>query len=166
MEYYIEMNMKKITKVEEKQTVDLETGELISFETSKTYSIPQEPSYVKFYLEDIGQIHGLSKSESDVLFALSRLIGWDGIVSISKNRFEKSIKPLTNIQYQSFKNIIGKLVLKGIFVRSGRGELEANPYLFAKGEWSEVYKRRMQIKLQITYDEIDGRRIFTECKDL
>ena len=156
-------NSKKITKVTETHLTDVTTGEILSSSELQTYRIPQEPAYVKFYLEDIGHIHGLSKGESDVLFCLSRLIGWDGVLSVSKTRFEKSIQPLIGIKYQTFKNTISKLVAKGIFSRAGRGELEANPYLFAKGEWSEVYKRRKEIKLEITYDNT-GRRIFTEIK--
>ena len=156
---------KKITRITETNVTDLSTGEVVSKEEKQTYKLPQEPAYVKFYLEDIGNIHGLSKAESDVLFALSRLIGWDGIVSISKARFEKSIAPYTdNLKHQSFKNILNRLILKGLFVRVGRGELEANPYIFAKGEWSEVYKRRKEIKLEITYDE-NGRKIFTQLSD-
>ncbi|MGR6858835.1 hypothetical protein ACU5EH_20620 [Aliivibrio salmonicida] len=154
---------RKITQVKEIITTDLDTGHAVSKQEERTYSIPQEPSYVKFYLEDIGYIHGLTKAESEVLFSLSRLIGWDGVVSVSKTRFEKSIQPMIDIKYQTFKNTISKLVAKNIFTRVGRGELEANPYLFAKGEWSEVYKRRKEISLHITYDE-SGRRIFTEIK--
>jgi hypothetical protein len=154
---------KKITKITETHLTDISTGEVLSKAEQQTYRIPQEPAYVKFYLEDIGHIHGLTKAESDVLFCLSRLIGWDGIVSISKTRFEKSIQPLIGIKHQTFKNTISKLVSKGIFTRAGRGELEANPFLFAKGEWSEVYKRRKEIKLEITYDDT-GRRIFSEIK--
>ena len=153
------VNKRKYSEIKEIFITDHSTGEITSSFEERKFSIPQEPSYVKFYLEDIGHIHGLTKSESDVLFSLSRLIGWDGIVSVSKTRFEKSIQPLIGIKHQTFKNIISKLVEKGIFTRVGRGELEANPYLFAKGEWSEVYKRRCEIKLNITYDE-NGRRIF------
>lgn len=155
---------KKVTTVTETHLTDFSTGEVVSKSEQQTYRIPQEPAYVKFYLEDIGHIHGLSKSESDVLFCLSRLIGWDGIVSVSKTRFEKSVQPQIGIKYQTFKNTISKLVVKGIFTRAGRGELEANPYLFAKGEWSEVYKRRKEIKLEIRYDST-GRKVFTEIKE-
>lgn len=154
---------KHLTQIKEVHITDHSTGEISTSQTEKTYSLPQEPAYVKFYLEDIGHIHGLTKAESEVLFSLSRLIGWDGIVSISKTRFEKSIQPLIDIKYQTFKNTVSKLVTKGIFTRAGRGELEANPFLFAKGEWSEIYKRRKEITLSISYDET-GRRIFTEIK--
>ena len=156
--------MTKISKITENQITDLKTGEVISSQTSKTFYIPKEPSYIKFYIDDIGNIHGLSKSESDVLFALARMISWDGIVSVSKTRFEKSVHPDVNIKYQTFKNITKKLVDKGIFVRAGRGELEANPYLFAKGEWLDVYKRRKTINLNIQYSS-NGRKMFTTLKE-
>lgn len=156
--------MKKFTQVTENAITDMDTGEVKSSQLSKTFYIPREPSYIKFYIEDIGNIHGLSKAESDVLFALAKMIGWDGIVSVSKTRFEKSVQPDVGIQYQTFKNIVKKLVDSGIFVRSGRGELEANPYLFARGEWADVYKRRKDINLHIEYSE-EGRKIFTTLKD-
>lgn len=134
-----------------------EDGEVTSQRTSKTYNIPSEPNYIKFYIEDLGALHGLSKGESDVLFSLSRLIGWDGIVSISKHRFERTIEPETGLKYQTFKNIIKRLVDKEIFYRSGRGELEANPFLFAKGDWQDIYQRRMEIELRISYSKENGR---------
>ena len=99
------------------------------------------------------------------MFSLAKMIGWDGIVSVSKNRFEKSVQPDIDIKYQTFKNILKRLVDKGIFVRTGRGELEANPYLFARGEWCDVYNRRKEIKLHIEYTD-DGRKIFSTLNDV
>ena len=151
----------KVTHITDNTITDFDSGEVKSTSSSRTYRIPNEPSYIKVYIEDIGNIHGLSKSESDVLFSLAKFIGWDGIVSVSKTRFEKSIQPEIDIKYQTFKNIIRKLVDKGIFTRSGRGELEANPYIFAKGEWQDIYQRRLGINLEIKYSEKEGRRIFT-----
>lgn len=77
-------------------------------------------------------------------------MGWDR-VSI-KDKIRKTIKPRVGIEYQSFKNIVAKLVEKGIFLRSGRGELEANPFIFARGDWPSIYERRKSIELTITYD--------------
>lgn len=156
--------MAKISQVIENQITDMRTGEVVCSQSSKSFYTGKEPSYIKFYIEDIGHIHGLSKAESDVLFSLAKMIGWDGIVSISKTRFEKSIQPEIGIKYQTFKNIIKKLVDKCIFVRAGRGELEANPYLFAKGEWVDVFKRRRTINLNIRYSD-EGRKIFTTIQD-
>ncbi|HEA0136005.1 TPA: hypothetical protein RU539_004972 [Escherichia coli] len=143
---------KKITKVHQETIID-EDGIQKLHSTRESFTIPAEPPYVKLYLADIGAIHGLSKSQSDVLFQLAMLIGWDGMVSVSKTRFEKTIKPRVKIEYQSFKNIVAKLVEKGIFLRSGRGELEANPFIFARGDWPSIYEKRKNVELIITYDE-------------
>lgn len=143
---------KKITKVHQETIID-EDGIQKYHSTRESFTIPAEPPYVKLYLADIGAIHGLSKSQSDVLFQLAMLIGWDGMVSVSKTRFEKTIKPRVKIEYQSFKNIVAKLVEKGIFLRSGRGELEANPFIFARGDWPSIYEKRKNVELIITYDE-------------
>jgi hypothetical protein len=130
-----------------------EDGVIKESTTHEIFAVPSEPAYVKLYLSDISLIHGLSKSENDVLYQLASLIGWDGIVSVSKTRFEKSIQPNIKVEYQTFKNTIAKLVDKNIFIRCGRGELEANPYIFARGDWPSIYERRKKIKLVITYSE-------------
>lgn len=161
----IAMQQQRHTQVIETSVTDFETGEVKNLQSAKTFYLPKEPSYIKFYIDDIGHIHGLSKGESDVLFSLAKMIGWDGIVSVSKNRFEKSVQPDIDVKYQTFKNIIKRLVDKGIFVRTGRGELEANPYLFARGEWCDVYNRRKEIKLHIEYTD-DGRKIFSTLNDV
>ncbi|WP_437437144.1 hypothetical protein, partial [Salmonella enterica] len=58
----------------------------------------------------------MSKSQNDVLLQLAMLIGWDGFVSVSKTRFEKTIQPRVHIEYQTFKNINAALVDKKIFL--------------------------------------------------
>ncbi|EJO3888855.1 hypothetical protein NRI63_004702 [Salmonella enterica] len=155
--------VKRITKFHQQTIVD-EDGVAKKTTTKETFQIPAEPPYIKLYIADISAIHGLSKAQNDVLFQLAMLIGWDGIVSVSKTRFEKTIKPRINIEYQSFKNILAKLVEKELFFRSGRGELEANPYIFARGDWPSIYERRKSIELTICYDEY-GRKISTKVKD-
>ncbi|TRQ41360.1 hypothetical protein DNP66_23780, partial [Salmonella enterica subsp. enterica serovar Panama] len=82
----------------------------------------------------------------------------------SKTRFEKTIQPRVHIEYQTFKNIIAALVDKQIFLRAGRGELEANPFLFARGDWPSIYERRKKIELRISYDS-NGRTVQTTVTD-
>lgn len=154
---------KNVSKLHEETHYDHD-GVITHRVERQTFSVPSEPPYVKFYIADIGSIHGLSKAQNDVLFQLVMLIGWDGIVSVSKGRFEKSIKPKISIEYQTFKNTVAKLVEKGIFIRVGRGELEANPFLFARGDWASIYERRQQIEMTITYGE-KGREIKTTIRD-
>ena len=99
-----ESPMRKITKLHRQTYVD-EAGLVKQDTTRETFSVPTEPPYIKLYISDISAIHGLSKAQNDVLLQLAMLIGWDGIVSVSKSRFEKTIKPRISIEYQSFKNI-------------------------------------------------------------
>jgi hypothetical protein len=154
---------KKITKFHRDTIID-EDGVAKQTSTRETFVVPTEPPYIKLYLADISAIHDLSKAQNDVLFQLAMLIGWDGIVSVSKSRFEKTIKPRIDIEYQTFKNCIAKIVEKGIFFRSGRGELEANPFIFARGDWPTIYERRKKIELTITYDG-KKREIRTKITD-
>jgi hypothetical protein len=158
-----ESPMRKITKLHRQTYVD-EAGLVKQDTTRETFSVPTEPPYIKLYISDISAIHGLSKAQNDVLLQLAMLIGWDGIVSVSKSRFEKTIKPRIGIEYQSFKNIVAKLVEKQLFFRSGRGELEANPFVFARGDWPSIYERRKRIELTITYDE-KGRSVSSKVCD-
>lgn len=154
---------KRVTKLHQQTIVD-EDGVAKKTTTRETFQLPAEPPYIKLYIADISAIHGLSKAQNDVLFQLAMLIGWDGIVSVSKSRFEKTIKPRINVEYQSFKNIVARLVEKEIFFRGGRGELEANPYIFARGDWPSIYERRKKVELTITYDET-GKRIRAKVVD-
>ncbi|EJM8065766.1 hypothetical protein [Escherichia coli] len=159
-----ELAFKKVSKLHQQTTVDLDSGAIKQETTRETFSVPAEPPYIKLYIADIAAIHGLSKSQNDVLFQLAMLIGWDGIVSVSKSRFEKTIKPRIGIEYQSFKNIVAKLVEKELFFRSGRGELEANPFIFARGDWPSIYERRKRIELTLVYDE-DGKHLKSNVYD-
>ena len=103
-----ESPMRKITKLHRQTYVD-EAGLVKQDTTRETFSVPTEPPYIKLYISDISAIHGLSKAQNDVLLLqLAMLIGWDGIVSVSKSRFEKTIKPRIGIEYQSFKDICSK----------------------------------------------------------
>jgi len=157
------MQTKKFTRIHQETVID-EDGVQKLHTSRESFTIPSEPPYVKLYLADVGAIHGLSKSQSEVLFQLAMLIGWDGVVSVSKTRFEKSIKSRVGVEYQSFKNIVAKLVEKGIFLRAGRGELEANPFIFARGDWPSIYERRKKVELTITYDE-NGRHVKSKLVD-
>lgn len=154
---------RKITKLHRESVIDEDGVERLNT-TRETFTLPTEPPYIKLYIADISAIHGLSKAQNEVLFQLASLISWDGIVSVSKTRFEKTIKPRIGIEYQSFKNILAKLVEKGIFFRCGRGELEANPFIFARGDWPSIYERRQKIELTITYDE-KGRHLKSRISD-
>lgn len=161
--YAATQQSKRITKIHEETVVDGDGVQRLHTKR-ETFSIPQEPPFIKLYIQDVAAIHGLSKAQNDVLFQLAMLIGWDGIVSVSKGRFEKTIKPIINIEYQSFKNIIAILVEKGIFFRAGRGELEANPFIFARGDWPSIYERRKRIELTVIYDE-QGRHFQANVSD-
>jgi len=162
-EFNVEVKNKRVSKLERHTYMD-EDGAVKQDTKVETFSVPAEPPYVKLYITDISMIHGLSKSQNDVLFQLAMLIGWDGLVSVSKTRFEKTIKPRVKIEYQTFKNTIAALVDKGIFYRAGRGELEANPFIFARGDWPSIYERRKTIELKITYDS-NGRTVSTQVSD-
>ncbi|WP_437342758.1 hypothetical protein, partial [Salmonella enterica] len=108
------MNTKKISKLERHTYMD-ESGEIKQDSKIETFSIPAEPPYVKLYIADIAMIHGLSKSQNDVLLQLAMLIGWDGFVSVSKTRFEKTIQPRVHIRYKTIKKINPAIVEKQIF---------------------------------------------------
>ncbi|TRQ58601.1 hypothetical protein DNP64_23675, partial [Salmonella enterica subsp. enterica serovar Panama] len=86
------MQSRGLGDVYKRQYMD-ESGEIKQDSKIETFSIPAEPPYVKLYIADIAMIHGLSKSQNDVLLQLAMLIGWDGFVSVSKTRFEKTIQP-------------------------------------------------------------------------
>jgi predicted HTH transcriptional regulator len=139
-----------------KQTVDTKTGEVLSEETKKVVQLHKEPPYVKMYLDDLAAILNLSSGCKGLLYGLMRQMNYDGIITITKSTRERLAAGI-GVKEPAVRNQITTLCKKGIIRRIGTGEYEANPYLFAKGEWTDIRKRREGFTLEIKYTP-DGNK--------
>lgn len=163
------MNDKKILKqTTEIETIDFETGELKQVTKEKRYSIPQEPPYIKMYLEDIAKLKGLRKSHLIVLCCLLEKMNYANengqviyVNSVMKKEILNSSKELNSTQ--TVTDAISALKKKEILLSVGRSTYRINPQIFGKGDWRDILKLR-EIKMIITYN-YSGRNIQTETTE-
>jgi len=150
-----------MAKLERVETVaDQLTGEVLSA-TSNVVSItklPTEPAYIKLYVADMARLHGISQlSYQNILLYVAACVAYDGVVSINARR-KAQIALTTGTSVKTINNAITLFVKEEILKRVGRGDYELNPHLFAKGEWSEIRRRREAFTFTTVYDPKVGRR--------
>ena len=149
----------KETVVVEK--VDGQTGELISEESKKTYSISKEPNFVKLYMNDLASIYQLPKSSILVLLILLPYTTYANegqIVTI--NSYTKKQILFANKEIgstQTINNAVSHLKKVGILTLVDRATYKLNPHIIGKGEWRDI----LNLRLTINYSAI-GREITTE----
>jgi DNA-binding MarR family transcriptional regulator len=144
------------------RTVDYETGVINEEEERKVIKLPQEPPYVKMYIEDLAAVLNLPIGVRGLLYALVLRIDYDGIITLGSTS-KKKIAERLKITVGTFDNYLTKLVKAGVLRRIGRGEFEVNPHLFARGDWAEVRRRRdnfgKTFRMTITYSPTGKRKI-------
>ena len=144
------------------KTVNHETGVVSEEERTKVVRLPQEPPYVKMYVDDLAAVLNLPIGVRGLLYALVQRIDYDGIITLgstSKKRMAERLK----VTVGTFDNYLTKLVKTGVLNRIGRGEFEINPYLFARGDWAEIRRRRDRFgktfRMTVTYSPSGERKI-------
>ena len=144
------------------RTVNHETGVVNEEEHRKVVKLPQEPPYVKMYIEDLAAVLNLPIGVRGLLYALVQRIDYDGIITLGSTS-KKKIAERLKITVGTFDNYLTKLVKAGVLKRIGRGEFEVNPHLFARGDWAEVRRRRdnfgKTFRMTITYSPGGKRKI-------
>ncbi|ODN41353.1 hypothetical protein [Piscirickettsia litoralis] len=126
-----------------------------------------EPSYVKLYFDDLAFLFGMPKGLSDVLFELIKLIDFEtNEIHLTTPRKEQIVKTLGIKRVQTLNNYIATLKKKQILLSAGRGVYKPNPYIIARGKWSDIKKlrNRADISLKIDYTE-KGRKISTDIRE-
>lgn len=139
-----------------------ETGEVKIAQKDNVVRMPTEPPYVKMYIEDLGNILGLTTGCKNLVYCLVHSMGYDGVVSITKGKREKFAESI-GVKEGVIKNQITKLCKSGAIKRIATGDYEMNPNYFAKGDWPEIRKRQNDFKLSVKYKngkrEITGKAI-------
>jgi len=150
-------------------SIDALTGETLSRESTTVSFLPKEPPYIKVYIQDISRLYGMTPSAGGLLYELASRMSYDGTVCIVSCILQSICEKL-KIKPQTFRNLLDKFLKNGILCRVGRGVFELNPDLFAKGDWVDISKRRLEFqkriknqKLQviIDYDCNTGERKIT-----
>lgn len=151
-----------MAKIERIHTVtDLQTGELVA-SRSNVYELrrlPDEPTFIKMYVNDLGSLLGLQATHRDILLFVAAGMNYYGVVSLTATT-KARIALTVGCNEKTVRNAITEYVKAGILRRIGRAEYELDPHLFAKGEWSEIRERRSRFRLEVEYGE-EGRKLRT-----
>lgn len=154
------MKKKKISYEETTTLID-KNGESRTRNISLV-KVPQEPPYVKLYIDDITALHKLPSNCSGLLFEIVKLIDYSGEIIITKRRRE-ALSEATGLSDKSIKNRITQLIDKGIMKRIAHTTYIMNPKIFAKGSWSDITKLRDDFELIIRYQRgkrtVEGREV-------
>lgn len=149
--------MAKIVQLEQKTEVDYETGEVTKQTSSRVINLPQEPPYVKMYIDDVGKLLDVPPGPRMVLYQLVRRLDYEGFISLTPAARERIAKAC-DINVRTMSNYLTTLSASGILRHAGRGEYEMNPNLFAKGDWKDIAKRRQDFELTVQYRS-DGSKV-------
>ena len=123
--------MAKIVQLEQKTEVDYETGQVTKQTNSKVINLPQEPPYVKMYIDDVGKLLDVPPGPRMVLYQLVRKLDYEGFISLTPAARERIAKAC-DISVRTMSNYLTMLSASGILRHAGRGEYEMNPNLSPK----------------------------------
>ena len=139
-------NKKKIEYIKEYERIDGLTGEVEQKKIDIAYysKIPTEPAFVKLYLQDILYLSDLQPSQAGILYELIKNLNYNNQIVLNP-AIKKTICKSLDIQMSTLNNTITKFVKADILFRIDKGVYQLNPYLFGRGDWSNIYKLRLEI---------------------
>lgn len=141
------------------------TGEITQNVTTVSYEnkIPSEPPYIKLYTDDLSHLFGLSLSASNVLLCLASMADYTGEVVVTKGvkeriaiRISAKITKTGKPSLSAVNNALTDMIKAGIISRvgdAGSGIYMLNPILFARGKWKDIYEKRKDFKITISYSD-------------
>lgn len=145
--------------------VNRETGEVRSTTREQVIQLPNEPPFVKLYLDDIAKLFDLPARTSDTIHALLRQMNFDSIITLTAPA-KRRIAEQLGTSVSTIENQLSKLVSADILRRIDRGEYMLNPSLFARGAWTDVRKLRDKyFELKVTYGPAGERKVKGQILD-
>jgi hypothetical protein len=148
------------------QVIDQLTGELL-YDRTKVIDInkmPDEPAYIKFYIDDLSLLNKLTAGETRILLYVASTANYQG-ETLLPLAIKKRLAANAELSIQAVSNAITKFCTKNILRRLDTGLYELNPELFARGKWREIRERRKAFYTKITYMPEGGRVIETNVID-
>ena len=140
----------KILKEKIVQQIDYETGELIKQTTDKIVKVQKEPNFIKLYLDCMLTFTGTKHIPSNFLMEICRYITYSNknkkqmYLTIAKREREEISKEL-EISISMVNQYIKRCIDSGILFKTNyRASFIVNPFLIAKGEWSNIKELRAE----------------------
>lgn len=145
--------MKKFEQVVHKETVDTNTGEIVSYETTKTFTkkVSAEKFYIT-YIEHVSPLYNLkSDTAKDILSWMCCHAEWNtGKVALTTNTRKELCNELT-ISPNTLTNNLAKLK-QAKMISGEKGDFVINPQIFWKGDTKERDKILDIEEIRITFD--------------
>lgn len=141
---------------EDSDTQQIENDTVITTTTNADINSVEdikEPPFIKLYLNDIVLLKNLPSSCSSILYELMKLMTWDNKIVLNSS-IKKNIMAALNIKTSTLNNTLSQFVKKKILYRLDVGIYMPNPYLFARGDYSDIN----QLRLIIDYAPKTGDR--------
>jgi len=141
-----------MSRVKENKLVHFDTvktkdvnGKVTKEETTEKYLVPQEPDYIKLYINTLLTFKDLPKQMNPLLIELLKHMTYadpeadHGGQLIILNAFAKeSIAKRLKLKMNTIDHGLTKFVKCGILKRIGTGTYQANPDMFGRGEWKDI----------------------------
>lgn len=142
---------------ENEQTfVDVATGEIISSNNSRVLKTAAEPDFIKVYYKTMLCVQGIDNLPLSFVMALACHIGYanegENMLFFNNQTIRKRIATeLGGVGDNMVKKYIKRAVENGLLFPKSRGVYEVNPWLIAKGKWSNIKQ------LQTRFDFVNGK---------
>lgn len=146
---------RRVTKQKTTSIIDRETGEEIKTTIEEDVIAQVEPYYVKLYLEDLSYLKNIQGC-SELMFELLKNMTYEGIIILNSS-IKRIIASELNVSVGHIDNQLSKIVKQGVFFRVDRGVFQPNPYLFGRGDWTNIRELRKKFLIELDYNSTDGR---------
>ena len=138
------------TVVDEDGVIREESSEIVK-------TTDREPDYIKLYLDCVCTFKGLSTALSPVLIGFCHFMTWADSehqkqMVFTNSYVKEQVAQMTGLKVDRVNKALKAIVDAGIFVRvpKKRGVYEVNPFIIAKGSWSDIKK------LRANFDFVNG----------
>lgn len=143
---------KKITYVEDRQTLNPETGEVKEKQSIRQMSIPQEEDYIKVYIKHINYLNNLPQGLDSIIYVLMKYMTYGNQIVIN-SAIKRQIAEELDKKFNTVNQYISKLVSYDILIRIDTGIYILNPEFYGKGKWKDIMELREELEIKITYKE-------------
>lgn len=139
------------------QVTDISTGEVVREESEVVLPRESEPEYIKLYLDCVCTFKGLNKALSPILVAFCSYMTWadskhDRQVIFMNSYTKEHVAEDVGISVDRVNQALRDITKADIFrkIKGKRGVYEVNPYIIAKGKWTDIKK------LRANFDFVEG----------
>ena len=132
--------------------VDESTGETkeVTLSMGERIIKNNEPAYVKLYIDDLKHVYGIDGGDLNLLVTLAKYMNYENIVDLVPRIKDEIMNQLGWTNKASLSTSLYRLKKSSVIFSVGRGSYRINPYLFAKGGWTNVSKIRTTIEYSLT----------------